>query len=65
MTRKIEFFNKDSGVVVEDKYLSLFVFGDGLVYQDNGETYQSHASTVCFDDFIEARPTLDWRVKST
>lgn len=62
--KHIEFFNKESGRVVENPYLNLFIFGDGSVWQDNLRTCESQDSVVGFDDFIEARPTLDWRIKS-
>ena len=64
VTKEIEFFDNKSGVIAEDPYLSLFVYGNS-VYQRSWNTFESQCSVIGFDDFIEERLDLDWRVKST
>lgn len=56
----IVFYETLTGKVVRDDLL--FVM-NGDVYQNNGKCYESHHSVVDFDNFINARIDLNWKIK--
>lgn len=57
---RIEFYKLDTGEIVNGVHW-LFVM-DNFVFQDNFRTCESQCPCVGFEDFIEGRPDLGWRV---
>lgn len=58
---KIEFFIKKSGTVLTNTDDEFFVMNNE-VYRDNQYYTESQERTVMFEDFIERRPDIGWRV---
>lgn len=58
---RIEFYNKETGVVLNNTDDYYFVMNN-VVYVDNEKCYESQYAVVCFDDFIQELPNIGWRV---
>lgn len=58
--KKIVFFNTSTGEE-PSKDRDLFLL-DGVVYENNYRICESQAAAVGFDDFIQERKELDWKV---
>jgi hypothetical protein len=61
MSEKIEYFVVATGKVIPEMSHDFFLMG-GIVYQDNGASFESQSRCVSFSDFIEERPDIGWRV---
>ena len=59
MTKRLEFFNKETGQVLKNH--PYFVYEDGSVWRDNYQTCESQCAVVGFDDFKMECPDVDWR----
>ena len=58
---EIEFYKEITGEILEGTNDWFFVMNDE-VYRNNGETCESQAAVVGFDDFIIKCPDIGWRV---
>lgn len=58
----IEFYDKETGAVIDNTYDMYFVRGDGSVWRDNGESWESQCAVIGFEDCVAACPKLAWRV---
>lgn len=60
---KIEFYDIATGTpYAADKVRGWFFVMDDEVYCDSGRTWESQSSVIGFDDTIEHRPDVGWRV---
>lgn len=48
----IEFYDKQTGAVVDNKYDMYFVRGDGSVWCDNGKLWESQCSVIGFEECV-------------
>ena len=58
---KIEFYQIDDGVILNDTNDYYFVMNNE-VYSDNNNTYESQCAVVSFEDFIIRRANIGWRI---
>ncbi len=54
----IEFYIKETGEVVDNKYDMYFVRGDTSVWCDNGRSWESQCASISFDDCVMECPTM-------
>lgn len=59
---KIEFYNKRTGELADNRLDIYFVRGDGSVWCDNGKTWESYYGVIGFEDCCDPCPELTWRV---
>ncbi len=64
---QIEFFYKASGEVIPKAHWTnnspyLYIDNDGEVFMDNGDSYESQSASIGFNDFVEYRHDIGWRV---
>ncbi len=60
---KIEFYNIETGEVLEDvETIDEYFVMNNEVYSDNGATSGSMVTIAYFDMFIKRRPDIGWRV---
>lgn len=65
---RIEFFVKKTGILVDSKTgpqswaSDRFLIMGGNVYEISFDTYESQSSVIGFDDFVDLRSDIGWRV---
>lgn len=59
---KIEFYDVTTGNTIEDKYGMYFIRGNGEVWADNGNYWESQSASIGFDDCIIHCPNVGWRI---
>ncbi|MCP4263494.1 MAG: hypothetical protein GY774_39195 [Planctomycetes bacterium] len=60
---KIEFYNIETGEVLEDtETIDEYFVMNNEVYSDNGATSGAMVTIAYFDMFIKRRPDIGWRV---
>ena len=59
---EIIFYKKDTGEEITDTDDYFFIMNNE-VYSDNGSIYESQAEAIGFEDCIESRTDLGWRVR--
>lgn len=57
----IEFFDKETGAAADNHQDLYFVRGDGSVWRDNCNFYESQCAVIGFDDCCMPCPELTWR----
>lgn len=58
----IEFYDINTGEVVDNKYDMFFVRGNGEVWADNGNYWESQSASIGFEDCVVRCPNIGWRV---
>lgn len=59
---RIEFYDVDTGEVLDRPYNTFFVMGNGEVWADNGNYWESQSASIGFEDCIRPCPNIGWRV---
>lgn len=57
----IIFYDKETKEEIDDPYDIYFIRGDGTVWCDNANTWESSPSVIGFDDCISPCPNISWR----
>ena len=59
----VEYYYKSTMELVEKEYAKNYLFVmDGEVFEDNGKSYESQPSSICFDDFTVEKKDIGWRI---
>jgi hypothetical protein len=61
MSKRIEFFNKETGEAVNTCFY-YFVLNGNEVWRDNGQYFESQCDVISFENCIEKCDNIDWKV---
>lgn len=59
----IEFYEKQTGTALPNEDDLYFIRGDGSVWRDNCESYESQSAVIGFENCVAPCPQIGWRLK--